>query len=313
MASRVSLPSTLSSAVPSQSLSSFLPPAQTVLPTVSAKPSPPQTQAPQLVPSFLPSANTTLQRSGEGVTFSNASPSNTFPSNTLQSNMTPFNTPSSNTTPTASTASFMPAISSASSVNPMTIPKSANPPLYGIFTPASTSTTPTTFTPATISTPVSQVSSVGTPVTMSGRSVSVGKVTKSGILQTPQAQQPTPSIQLPQTTQIPTATTIPAATTPAPTTIIPVIATIDVTTATDTTPTTPAWGIQFNAASIAVLIIVPIIVWVSLYYYAPNFICDLHHEKGKTVNTTKLLSWTLAITIVILIAIWLASKARSRR
>jgi len=73
------------------------------------------------------------------------------------------------------------------------------------------------------------------------------------------------------------------------------------------------WGIEFNAASIAVLIIVPIIVLIALYYYSPNFICDLHHENGKVVNTTKLIFWVLAITIVILIAIWLAKSLYTKK
>lgn len=60
----------------------------------------------------------------------------------------------------------------------------------------------------------------------------------------------------------------------------------------------------FNTGTIIWLIIIPIIVWMILYSLKPHFVTDLSGDKERTINTSKLLLWTIVISIILLVLIY---------
>lgn len=64
------------------------------------------------------------------------------------------------------------------------------------------------------------------------------------------------------------------------------------------------WAINFDATYVVIIILVPIIIWLILYSTKFNFCTDLVNGD-RVINTSKLILWTLIISIVIWIIIWL--------
>jgi len=62
-------------------------------------------------------------------------------------------------------------------------------------------------------------------------------------------------------------------------------------------------GYMFNVGTIIWLIIIPVIIWVILYTLKPHFVTDLVNGE-RSLNTSKLLLWTIVISIVILVFLY---------
>jgi hypothetical protein len=71
------------------------------------------------------------------------------------------------------------------------------------------------------------------------------------------------------------------------------------------------WAINFDATYVVIIILVPIIIWLILYSTKFNFCTDLINGD-RVINTSKLILWTLIVSIVVWIIIWLCYSAYTR-
>lgn len=62
-------------------------------------------------------------------------------------------------------------------------------------------------------------------------------------------------------------------------------------------------GYKFDIYKVIWVIIIPIIVWIILFSWKPNFVIDLINGR-RVLNTSKLLLWTIIISAVILALGW---------
>lgn len=108
----------------------------------------------------------------------------------------------------------------------------------------------------------------------------------------------TPVTATPPKMQMPSATL---------TTSLP--ASANVTSPEQTVTTPPAkkesWGWDFNVYTILIVIAVPVIVWLILVSTQWNFVTDLHDDDDRCVNKKKLFLWTVVISIIIYVLIYL--------
>lgn len=70
-------------------------------------------------------------------------------------------------------------------------------------------------------------------------------------------------------------------------------------------PKKQSWGWDFNVYTILIVIAVPVIVWLILVSTKWNFVTDLHDDDDRCVNHKKLFLWTVVISIIIYVLIYL--------
>lgn len=68
------------------------------------------------------------------------------------------------------------------------------------------------------------------------------------------------------------------------------------------------FGIDFNTNTLIFLVLVPVVVWILLFTLRPNFVTDLVNGE-RVINTSKLILWTLIISVLVWILWGLATMA----
>lgn len=69
-----------------------------------------------------------------------------------------------------------------------------------------------------------------------------------------------------------------------------------------------AFGFDFDTMTIIWLVLIPIVVWIILFTTKWNMVTDLVNGS-RVINTTKLLLWTVVISTILLVCLYLVFVA----